>query len=151
MCVGYHSEADAPRKRLAKPLIFCQTESDCPMENGYAQPVEGIHVLVDMQNTMVIEFKDRLGKKCIFPQKDIHIIFVLLYAYHLSSYSFLLDSFLSAVNVWCYRDVIVWDTSSILTLTSKISLVEGKQLKIMYVCMKRTMKCSGNIKTGELA
>ncbi|KAG5154557.1 hypothetical protein JHK82_012526 [Glycine max] len=46
------SEADAPRKRLAKPLIFCQTESDCPMENGYAQPVEGIHVLVDMQNTM---------------------------------------------------------------------------------------------------
>lgn len=88
MCVGYHSEADAPRKRLAKPLIFCQTESDCPMENGYAQPVEGIHVLVDMQNTMVIEFKDRLGKKCIFPQKDIHIIFVLLYAYHLSPYSF---------------------------------------------------------------
>ncbi|KAG5028926.1 hypothetical protein JHK87_012440 [Glycine soja] len=45
-------EAYAPRKRLAKPLIFCQTESDCPMENGYAQPVEGIHVLVDMQNTM---------------------------------------------------------------------------------------------------
>ncbi|KAF2311445.1 hypothetical protein GH714_023065 [Hevea brasiliensis] len=49
-CVGYHSEADAPSKRLAKPLIFCRTESDCPMENGYARPVEGIYVLVDMQN-----------------------------------------------------------------------------------------------------
>ncbi|XP_010251089.1 PREDICTED: uncharacterized protein LOC104593101 isoform X2 [Nelumbo nucifera] len=39
-CVGYHSEADAPSRRLAKPLIFCRTESDCPMENGYARPVE---------------------------------------------------------------------------------------------------------------
>lgn len=29
------------------------------MENGYARPVEGIHVLVDMQNMIVIEFEDR--------------------------------------------------------------------------------------------
>ena len=29
------------------------------MENGYARPVEGIHVLVDMQNMVVIEFEDR--------------------------------------------------------------------------------------------
>lgn len=29
------------------------------MENGYARPVEGIHVLVDMQNMAVIEFEDR--------------------------------------------------------------------------------------------
>ncbi|KAJ6339727.1 hypothetical protein OIU77_007634 [Salix suchowensis] len=58
-CVGYHSDADAPSRRLAKPLIFCRTESDCPMENGYARPVEGIHVLVDMQNMKVIEFEDR--------------------------------------------------------------------------------------------
>lgn len=58
-CVGYHSEADAPRRRLAKPLIFCRTESDCPMENGYARPVEGIHVLVDMQNMVLVEFEDR--------------------------------------------------------------------------------------------
>lgn len=58
-CVGYHSDADAPNRRLAKPLIFCRTESDCPMENGYARPVEGIHVLVDMQNMVVIEFEDR--------------------------------------------------------------------------------------------
>ncbi|KAK3443194.1 hypothetical protein EUGRSUZ_B03297 [Eucalyptus grandis] len=58
-CAGYHSEADAPNRRLAKPLIFCRTESDCPMENGYARPVEGIHVLVDMQNMVVIEFEDR--------------------------------------------------------------------------------------------
>ncbi|PSR96713.1 Copper methylamine oxidase [Actinidia chinensis var. chinensis] len=58
-CVGYHSDTDAPSRRLAKPLIFCRTESDCPMENGYARPVEGIHVLVDMQNMVVIEFEDR--------------------------------------------------------------------------------------------
>lgn len=58
-CVGYHSEADSPSRRLAKPLIFCRTESDCPMENGYARPVEGIYVLVDMQNMVVVEFEDR--------------------------------------------------------------------------------------------
>ncbi|KAL5122485.1 Copper methylamine oxidase [Glycine soja] len=58
-CVGYHSEADAPSRRLAKPLIFCRTESDCPMENGYARPVEGIHILVDMQNMEILEFEDR--------------------------------------------------------------------------------------------
>jgi len=29
------------------------------MENGYARPVEGIYVLVDMQNMLVIEFEDR--------------------------------------------------------------------------------------------
>nr|DAD30826.1 TPA_asm: hypothetical protein HUJ06_009677 [Nelumbo nucifera] len=58
-CAGYHSEADAPSRRLAKPLIFCRTESDCPMENGYARPVEGIYVVVDMQNMVVIKFEDR--------------------------------------------------------------------------------------------
>lgn len=58
-CVGYHGDADAPSRRLAKPLIFCRTESDCPMENGYARPVEGIYVLVDMQNMVVVEFEDR--------------------------------------------------------------------------------------------
>ncbi|CAN6550804.1 unnamed protein product [Malus baccata var. baccata] len=58
-CTGYHSGADAPSRRLAKPLIFCRTESDCPLENGYARPVEGIRVLVDMQNMVVLEFEDR--------------------------------------------------------------------------------------------
>ncbi|KAG2566896.1 copper methylamine oxidase-like isoform X1 [Panicum virgatum] len=58
-CAGYYGEADAPSRRLGKPLIFCRTESDSPMENGYARPVEGIHVVVDMQNNTVIEFEDR--------------------------------------------------------------------------------------------
>ena len=53
------SDADAPNRRIGKPLIFCRTESDSPMENGYARPVEGIHVVVDMQNNVVIEFEDR--------------------------------------------------------------------------------------------
>ncbi|CAL0306792.1 unnamed protein product [Lupinus luteus] len=57
-CVGNYSEADAPSRRLAKPLIFCRAESDCPIENGYARPVEGIYVLVDMQNMVVSEFED---------------------------------------------------------------------------------------------
>ncbi|XP_020213728.1 uncharacterized protein LOC109797957 isoform X1 [Cajanus cajan] len=57
-CVGYYSEADGPNRRLSKPLIFCRASSDCPMENGYARPVEGIYVLVDMQNMSVIEFED---------------------------------------------------------------------------------------------
>lgn len=29
------------------------------MENGYARPVEGIHILVDMQNMEILEFEDR--------------------------------------------------------------------------------------------
>jgi primary-amine oxidase len=29
------------------------------MENGYARPVEGIHIVVDMQNNAVIEFEDK--------------------------------------------------------------------------------------------
>uniref|UniRef100_A0A7I4EC36 Amine oxidase n=1 Tax=Physcomitrium patens TaxID=3218 RepID=A0A7I4EC36_PHYPA len=52
-------EVDSPSRRLARPLVFCRTESDCPLENGYARPVEGIHVLVDMQKMQVIEFEDR--------------------------------------------------------------------------------------------
>ncbi|XP_073003615.1 amine oxidase [copper-containing] zeta, peroxisomal-like isoform X3 [Typha latifolia] len=58
-CVGYYGDSDAPSRRLAKPLIFCRTESDCPMENGYARPVEGIYVLVDIQNNVIIEFEDK--------------------------------------------------------------------------------------------
>ncbi|KAJ7558793.1 hypothetical protein O6H91_04G056000 [Diphasiastrum complanatum] len=57
-CAGYFSEEDAPHRRLAKPLLFCRTESDCPMENGYARPVEGILIVVDLQNMKVIEFQD---------------------------------------------------------------------------------------------
>lgn len=52
-CVGYYGEEDSPSRRLARPLVFCRTESDCPLENGYARPVEGIHVLVDMQKMEV--------------------------------------------------------------------------------------------------
>ncbi|KAG0587593.1 hypothetical protein KC19_2G175900 [Ceratodon purpureus] len=58
-CVGYYGEEDSPSRRLGRPLVFCRTESDCPLENGYARPVEGIHVLVDMRQMQVIEFEDR--------------------------------------------------------------------------------------------
>jgi primary-amine oxidase len=33
-CVGWYSEEENPSRRLAAPLLFCRTESDCPMENG---------------------------------------------------------------------------------------------------------------------
>uniref|UniRef100_A0A0E0P4Y0 Amine oxidase n=1 Tax=Oryza rufipogon TaxID=4529 RepID=A0A0E0P4Y0_ORYRU len=56
---GYYSDADAPSRRIARPLVFCRTESDNPFENGYARPVEGIHIIVDVQNNTVIEFEDR--------------------------------------------------------------------------------------------
>jgi len=52
-CVGYYGEEDAPSRRLARPLVFCRTPGDCPLENGYARPVEGIHVLVDMRQMEV--------------------------------------------------------------------------------------------------
>ncbi|KAJ7569207.1 hypothetical protein O6H91_01G066900 [Diphasiastrum complanatum] len=58
-CAGYYEENDAPDRRLARPLIFCRAESDCAMENGYARPVEGIYVLVDLQNMKILEFEDR--------------------------------------------------------------------------------------------
>ncbi|CAI5491987.1 unnamed protein product, partial [Closterium sp. Naga37s-1] len=58
-CVGYYSEADHPNRRLAKPLIFCRCPSDCCLDNGYARPVEGIYVTVDMQSMEVIRCEDR--------------------------------------------------------------------------------------------
>ncbi|KAL2894316.1 Primary amine oxidase [Bienertia sinuspersici] len=58
LCVGYHSEANLLCKRLAKPSIYYSTESDCPMENGYAQSIEVIHVLDDMKNMVILEFED---------------------------------------------------------------------------------------------
>ncbi|KAK9073369.1 hypothetical protein SSX86_007693 [Deinandra increscens subsp. villosa] len=73
-CVGYHSKADAPSRRLAKPLIFCRTESDSPMENGYARPVEGISVLVDMQN-MIEEFKKFASEGIEWEQQETITLF----------------------------------------------------------------------------
>ncbi|KAH7852363.1 hypothetical protein Vadar_023917 [Vaccinium darrowii] len=56
---SYGLEDDSPNHRLTEPLIFCRIERDCHMENGYARPVEGIYVLVDLQNMVVVEFEDR--------------------------------------------------------------------------------------------
>nr|QWQ66222.1 copper amine oxidase 2 [Phlegmariurus tetrastichus] len=58
-CAGYYEEKDAPNRRLARPIMFCRTESDCLLENGYARPVEGIYVLVDLQHMKILEFEDR--------------------------------------------------------------------------------------------
>ncbi|XP_024515532.1 uncharacterized protein LOC9640771 [Selaginella moellendorffii] len=58
-CTGYHEEKDAPSRRLARPLMFYRTESSCPMENGYARPIEGLSLLVDLQNMNVVELEER--------------------------------------------------------------------------------------------
>lgn len=49
------------------------------------------------------------------------------------------------------RDVTVWDISNTLTPTLPTSLEVLKRLKIVYVCMKRTMDFCGSIKIGEQA
>lgn len=63
-CVGYYGEEDAPSRRLARPLVFCKTPGACPLENGYARPVEGIHVLVDMQQMKVCSWAFCLSPRC---------------------------------------------------------------------------------------
>eukprot|EP00850_Spirogloea_muscicola_P019801 SM000199S05428 [mRNA] locus=s199:197527:202985:- [translate_table: standard] len=59
-CVGYFDERDDPAQRLAKPLVFCRTPSERQLlDNGYARPVEGLHILVDLRHMRILEFEDR--------------------------------------------------------------------------------------------
>lgn len=58
-CVGYFSPKDNPNRRLAKPLVYYRTPSQCSSDNGYSRPIEGLHIVVDMQHMEVIEFEDR--------------------------------------------------------------------------------------------
>ncbi len=55
-CAGYFTEADGPERRLAWPLIFLRRGS--PSDNGYACPVEGIHITVDLGKSEVVHFED---------------------------------------------------------------------------------------------
>ena len=56
-CVGYFTEQEDPSRRISKPLVFVRTGKDAN-DNGYARPVEGLHILVDHQTMKVIEFED---------------------------------------------------------------------------------------------
>ncbi|KAK3233064.1 hypothetical protein CYMTET_56619 [Cymbomonas tetramitiformis] len=58
-CAGYFGEEDAPSRRLSRPLIYLRTDSELgPDDNGYSRPVEGIHVVVDLQSMRVISVHD---------------------------------------------------------------------------------------------
>jgi primary-amine oxidase len=53
---GYTGEADDPaRHRICRPLTFLRSKPD---ENGYARPVEGLIVTVDLDRMEVIDVED---------------------------------------------------------------------------------------------
>ncbi len=53
---GYYGEEDAPSRRLSRPLVFVRL--DGPADNGYAHPVEGLHIVVDLERMQVVLFED---------------------------------------------------------------------------------------------
>ncbi|HVB25435.1 MAG TPA: primary-amine oxidase [Ktedonobacteraceae bacterium] len=52
---GYYGPEDAPTRRLGRPLVFVRTT---PSANGYAHPVDGLHILVDLNAMQVIKMED---------------------------------------------------------------------------------------------
>ena len=52
---GYYSEDDEASRRLSRPLIFVRFG---PHDNGYAHPVEGLHIVVDLTHMEVVLFED---------------------------------------------------------------------------------------------
>jgi hypothetical protein len=81
-CVGYYGEEDAPSRRLARPLVFCRTPGACPLENGYARPVEGIHVLVDMRQMKVKSWTNLYAIFAEFCWHSTFFLWVLLLTHH---------------------------------------------------------------------
>ena len=54
-CQGWFSEADSPKKRLGRPLIFLKGGRG---GNPYSCPVEGLEVLIDVAKMEIVEFAD---------------------------------------------------------------------------------------------
>ncbi|HEX9132472.1 MAG TPA: tyramine oxidase, partial [Ktedonobacteraceae bacterium] len=52
---GYYSTEDAASRRLSRPLVFVCLH---PHDNGYAHPVEGLSILVDLTTMEVVRFED---------------------------------------------------------------------------------------------
>lgn len=52
---GYYSEDDEASRRLSRPLVFVRFG---PEDNGYAHPVEGLHIVVDLTRMEVVRFED---------------------------------------------------------------------------------------------
>ncbi|MGZ3617053.1 MAG: primary-amine oxidase [Ktedonobacteraceae bacterium] len=52
---GYYSTEDAATRRLSRPLVFVCLN---PRDNGYAHPIEGLSILVDLTTMEVVRFED---------------------------------------------------------------------------------------------
>ncbi|MFL5626079.1 MAG: primary-amine oxidase, partial [Ktedonobacteraceae bacterium] len=52
---GYYGKDDDASRRLSRPLVFVRFS---PGDNGYAHPVEGLHIVVDLTNMKVVLFED---------------------------------------------------------------------------------------------
>eukprot|EP00898_Chlorokybus_atmophyticus_P002370 jgi/Chlat1/3133/Chrsp21S08800 len=57
-CMGYFTPDDGPARRKAWALLFLRRPGT-PSDNGYACPIEGVHVTVDLQDMKVIRFEDK--------------------------------------------------------------------------------------------
>ncbi|KAJ8449066.1 hypothetical protein Cgig2_004121 [Carnegiea gigantea] len=99
---------------------------DCPMENGYVRPVEGIHVLVDLQRKVVTEFEDR--KFVPLPPLD-----------PLRNYT---AGETRGGGFDCLLFIKYFD--------ALFTTFTGEVEKMSIVCMKKITESYGNTKTGEL-
>lgn len=52
---GYYTADDEAVRRLSRPLVFVRFGAD---DNGYAHPVEGLHIVVDLTHMEVVHFED---------------------------------------------------------------------------------------------
>jgi Cu2+-containing amine oxidase len=59
-CVGWHSPADNPSRRLAEPILFVQER---PEDNLYARSLEGLRLRIDLwaEPPRVVEFEELDG------------------------------------------------------------------------------------------
>lgn len=69
-CVGYFDEQDDARRRLCRPLVYLRRRAD-ERDNGYATPVEGVSICVDLAAMRIIEFHDEDGHNAVpLPPED---------------------------------------------------------------------------------
>lgn len=52
---GYYGADDDATRRLSRPLVFVRFAPD---DNGYAHPIEGLHIVVDLTRMEVVLFED---------------------------------------------------------------------------------------------
>lgn len=53
---GYYGPEDNSSRRLSRPLVFVRLGG--PDDNGYAHPIEGLHIVVDLTHMEIVLFED---------------------------------------------------------------------------------------------